>query len=390
MKFKILLSLVLVTLFLSGCKDQTNNEDHDISNVKIEVLINEIIERIRQDYVTEPDAKKLTEGALNGLFSSLDPYSNYLNKTQYKALTGITKGNFGGIGLEIVNTNGILKVIAPIDDTPAQKAGIKPGDIITHINGLEALKLSPSDILKNIQGAPGTEVTLMVQRDNLDPFEIKIIRSLIQVNPVKFHFEGNIGYLRISHFNENTEQKVKDAIKQIKQDLHNKIYGLILDLRNNPGGTLEQAVAISNLFLDSGQIVDIRSRNPSYNQTYKAKGENLIKGVPMVILINGGSASASEVVAGALRDHKRAVVMGTKSFGKGSVQILFSIPGHGGIKLTVAHFFTPKGFAIQDKGIEPDILVEPKADEAEKSSKDHQLERAFDLVRGISLLQSRN
>jgi carboxyl-terminal processing protease len=386
--------LLLILCILSACRQDSGQNNGESATRIIESLLPEIMEKIRQDYIEPVDEQKLAEGALNGLLTTLDPFSVYLNQKDFQLLTDATKGEFAGVGLEIIATKGIIKVIAAIDDTPAYKAGIKAGDVISHINGQEVHKLSPNNALQQLQGEEGTEISLTILRKDLESFVVKLKRSVIKVNPVKFMIKQDVAYIRIASFNENATGKLHEALQKLS--VTPDINGLILDLRNNPGGTLEQAVEVASSFLDSGVIVDIKSRNSDYNQTIRTINRDLIKGVPMVVLINKGSASASEIVAGALKDHKRAIVMGTQSFGKGSVQTLFSIPGYGGFKLTTASFYTPKGNAIQNKGIEPDILVEEDETSVKKEDikppfselpVDYQMQRAIDLLRGLSVFQ---
>ena len=394
--YRFLIILFFLGWALTGC-----NQDQDAENISLnlEALISEIVDKIRQDYVDDVPQEKLVEGALNGLLSNLDPYSGYLNAQDYKSLTDRAKGEFAGLGLEIMITKGVIKVIAAIDETPAFKAGIKAGDTITHINNQEVHKLTNQVALQSLQGPPGTEVTLTIARPDTEPFVIKIKRAIIEINPVRFSMKETVAYVRLSFFSENAASKLGDVLKGLKKN-NPRIQGLILDLRDNPGGTLDQAIAVASYFLDSALVVEIKSRNPAYNQKLYSKGHDLLKGVPMVVLINRGTASASEIVAGALRDHKRAIIMGARSFGKGSVQTLFGIPGHGGVRLTTARFFTPKGQPIHEQGVEPDIMIEnnpPKEDP--KSQKgamlprndlpDTQLQRAIDLLRGLSVFQKR-
>ena len=359
-------------------------------------MLPEVIDKINQDYVTNVSDEKLVESALNGMLSALDPYSMYLNQKDFERLNEFTKGEFTGIGAQIIVTKGVIKIIASIDDTPAHNAGLKSGDSITHINGQEVHRLSFNEIADQLHGAPGSEVSLTISRLDSEPFIVKLIRAVIKVNPVKFSVKDDIAYIRISTFNESASIKLQEALKELKT--YQKVQGLILDLRNNPGGTLEQGIAVASLFLDSGIVVDIKSRKPDNNQTIHTNGSDLAKGIPMVVLINKGSASSSEIVAGALKDHKRAILMGTPSFGKGSVQTVFSMPGYGGICLTTATFFTPKGNEIQNKGIEPDIIVEEPTKDKEEAIKkidipfaleksDYQLQRAVDLLKGLSLFQ---
>ncbi|RZI46054.1 S41 family peptidase [Candidatus Finniella inopinata] len=389
---KFLIILFLLGWALTGC-NQEQDQDSEAISLNLEALISEIIDKIRQDYVDDVPQEKLIEGALNGLLANLDPYSGYLNAQDYKSLTDRVKGDFAGLGLEILVTKGVIKVIAAIDETPAFKAGIKAGDTITHINNQEVHKLSNQIVLQSLQGAPGTEVTLTIVRQDAEPFVVTLKRAVIEVSPVRFVMKETVAYIRLSFFSENASYKLGEILKGLRKS-PTKLQGLILDLRDNPGGALDQAVGVASQFLDSGLIVEIKSRNPAYNQKLYSKGYDLLKGVPMVVLINKGTASASEIVSGALRDHKRAIIMGTRSFGKGSVQTLFSIPGHGGVRLTTARFYTPKGHAIQERGVEPDITIENTVpQENSKSTKadliDAQLQRAIDLLRGLSVFQRR-
>lgn len=387
-------SFLVLGFLLVACSQESADNNQSAKDT-LEVLLPEIIDKIKQDYVTNVEDQKLVEGALNGMLSSLDPYSMYLNQKDFERLNEFSKGEFAGIGLEVIVTKGVIKIITSIDDTPAHAAGLRPGDAITHINGQEVHKLSFNEISNQLHGASGTEISLTLSRSDCEPFVVKIKRSIIKMNPVKFNVKDDIGYIRISTFSESASTKLREALKELNN--HKKIQGLILDLRNNPGGTLEQGVAVASLFLDSGVIVDIKGRSGN-NKTIHAKENDLVKGIPMVVLINKGSASSSEIVAGALKDHKRAILMGESSFGKGSVQTVFSIPGHGGIRLTTATFFTPKGSQIQGKGIEPDIIVEESINGKEDSMRkieiplvleksDYQLQRAIDLLKGLSLFQ---
>lgn len=385
-RYQFILAPVAMILLLTSCRDSTT--DSGTGTVFSEPLIARTLEKVRQEYVEKPDEKKMLEGALNGMLMALDPYSGYLNPESYKIFTESTKGEFGGLGMEVLFGDGMLKVIAPMDDMPAQKAGIKPGDIITHVDDVPLASLTPEESLKRLHGKPGTPVTLKINRGITTPLTFKMTRQLITLNPVKYRAEGNIGYIRISYFNDQTAQKLKDALEALQKNLPKNLQGLVLDLRNNPGGTLEQAVAVSNSFLESGIIVHVKGRNSANNKIYKAKGQDLLKGIPMAILVNQGSASASEIVAAALRDNHRAVLVGEKTFGKGSVQALYALDGHGGIKITIARFYTPKGEEIQARGIQPDILLPPPADltkepTKEPAAEDKQLQRTLDLLKGL-------
>jgi carboxyl-terminal processing protease len=361
-----------------------------------EPIVAKVLDKVREEYVNKPDEKKMLDGALNGMLTSLDPYSCFFTPESFKIYTDSQKGEFGGLGMNVLFVDGMLKVIAPMDDTPAQKAGIKAGDVITHIDGTTIVSLPPTEVLKRLHGKPGTTVTLKVSRGAQTPFVVKITRDLIIVNPVKYHTIGNIAYIRISHFNDQTTDKLNNAIHSIQKNLKGNIRGVVLDLRNNPGGGTEQAVSVASLFLDSGTIVQIKSRHKSYNNTYKSKGKDSFKGVPVAILINQGSASASEIVASALRDNHRAVLIGEKTFGKGSIQDHFTIDNYGIIKLTVATFYTPKGEEIQGKGINPDISLNQAVEDPLKEytkttdAEDKQLQRAIDLLQGLWAVKSRS
>lgn len=379
--------LTAAMLLLVGCRDSTTDSRSDIEFS--EPLIAKTLERVRQEYVEQPDEKKMLEGALNGMLMALDPYSTFLNPESYKIYTQSRKGEFGGLGIEVLFSDGMLKVISPMDDMPAQKAGIKPGDIITHVDNIAIVGLAPDEVLKRLHGKPGTLVSLKINRGRATPFTVKITREHIIYNPVKHRTEGNIGYIRISYFNEQTTEKLKIALSALQKSLGKNLQGLILDLRNNPGGSPDEAVSVSSLFLNSGIIVHIKGRNPAQNQTLKATGKDLLKGLPIAILINEGSASASEIVAAALRDNHRAVLVGEKSFGKGSIQALYALDNYGGIKITIARFYTPKGEEIQGRGIQPDVLltVKPlyplKEPGKEANADDTQLQRALDLLKGL-------
>jgi carboxyl-terminal processing protease len=370
-----------------GCRDSTTDSRASIDFS--EPLVAKILEKVRKEYVEKPDEKKMLQGALNGMLTALDPYSCFFTPESFKVYTESQKGEFGGLGINVLLNDGLLKVVAPMDEMPAQKAGIKAGDMITHIDGTPISGLAVDDVLKRLHGKPGTSVSLKISRGMSTPFVVKITRDLIIVNPVKYRIEGKIGYIRISNFNDQTTDKLKEAIETIQKNLNKNLQGLVLDLRNNPGGGTEQAVSVSNLFLDSGIIVQIKSRNAAHNHIYKANGKDLLKGIPIAILINQGSASASEIVAAALRDNHRAVLIGEKTFGKGSIQDHFTLEHYGVIKLTIGRFYTPKGEEIQGKGIQPDIHLSPiPSDPAKELAKntevdDKQLQRAIDLLQGL-------
>jgi carboxyl-terminal processing protease len=324
-------------------------------------LFGEVFERVRSEYVENVTDQQLVEAAINGMLSALDPHSSYMNAKSFRDMQVQVQGEFGGLGIEVTMENGLVKVISPIDDTPAAHAGLKPNDYIVEIDAEPVLGMTLNDAVEKMRGPVGSEIKLTIRRENRDPFEVTVKRAVVKIQSVKSQLEGgDIGYLRITSFNEQADSGVKNAIKQLQAKAGDKLAGIVLDLRNNPGGLLDQAVAVSNDFLSQGEIVSTRGRQPEDAQRYNAQAPgDLTKGLPMVVLINGGSASASEIVAGALQDQHRAVLLGTRSFGKGSVQTIIQLPGHGAMRLTTARYYTPSGRSIQAKGIEPDIIVEP-------------------------------
>jgi len=323
-------------------------------------LFGEVFERVRSDYVEKVSDEQLIEAAINGMLSALDPHSSYMNAKIFGDMEVQVRGEFGGLGIEVTMENNIVKVVSPIDDTPAAKAGIKPGDLIGQIDGEPVANMSLNDAVAKMRGPVDSEIKLTIQRGTAPPFDLKIKRAIIKIQSVKSHLEGNdVGYIRISSFNEQTDSGIHNAMGALRKQAGDHLIGIVLDLRNDPGGLLDQAIAVSNDFIPQGEIVSTRGRHPEDGQRYDAKaGNDISKGMPMVVLINGGSASASEIVAGALQDHHRAVLMGTKSFGKGSVQTIIQLPGRGAIRLTTARYYTPSGRSIQARGIDPDIEVE--------------------------------
>ncbi|HXO90655.1 MAG TPA: S41 family peptidase [Stellaceae bacterium] len=387
-------------------------------------LFGEVFERVRADYVDDVSDNSLVESAINGMLTSLDPHSNYLNTKNFNDMKVQTRGEFGGLGIEVSMENGLVKVVSPIDDTPAARAGLKPGDLITHLDGEPVQGMTLPEAVEKMRGPVSSEIKLTIRREGRDPFDVKLIRATIKIQSVRSHLEGdNIGYVRVTTFNEQTDTGLNNAMKSLKQQAGNKLVGVVLDLRNNPGGLLDQAVSVSDAFLEKGEIVSTRGRRGEDAQRYNARAGDIAAGLPMVVLINGGSASASEIVAGALQDHHRAILLGTRSFGKGSVQTIIPLPGHGAMRLTTARYYTPSGRSIQAKGIDPDIIVEAakiekppekgeakaatatdlKRDDAveggaEQSSvdpsimgtpADYQLTRAVDMLRGIALFNGR-
>ncbi len=323
-------------------------------------IFGDIFERVRSQYVTEPEDEKLIENAINGMLSALDPHSSYLNPKDFSDMRVQTRGEFGGLGIEVTMEDELVKVVSPIDDTPASKAGVLAGDKISKIDGENVRGLSLQDAVEKMRGPVNTPIVLTIIREGADkPLEITLIRDVIQVKAVKYRVEGDdVGYLKVTSFTEQTYENLEDAIKKIEAQLGDKAKGYVLDLRLNPGGLLDQAVNVSDTFLDRGEIVSTRGRNDDETRRYSARAGDLIGGKPLIVLINGGSASASEIVAGALQDHKRATVLGTRSFGKGSVQTIIPLGSNGALRLTTALYYTPSGRSIQAKGIEPDIKVE--------------------------------
>ena len=302
-------------------------------------------------------AKTLVETALDSMTASLDPHSAYLNPEEYKEMNLVMSGQFGGLGIKVMQENKLIKVISPIEDTPADRAGLKPGDLITHIDGQPVRDMSLREAVYAMRGEPGTSIRLTIQRAETANFDVPITRAIITVRPVKWRVENDIGYLRIVSFNEKVEDDVEEAMSQIRRRLGSSGRGLVLDLRNNPGGALDQSLAVADDFLDDGVIVSIRGRDPAKDHAFAASSGDLSQGLPMVVLINAGSASASEIVAAALQDHGRATVMGKRSFGKGSVQTVMRLPVDGALKLTTALYYGPSGETIQASGVEPDIIL---------------------------------
>src|SRR5262252_10018905 len=342
-------------------------------------LFGEVFERVRADYVEEVSDEQLIESAINGMLSSLDPHSSYMNAKNFRDMQVQVRGEFGGLGIEVTMENGLVKVVSPIDDTPAAKAGLKPGDFITHLDGEAVLGLSLNEAVERMRGPVNSDLKLTVRREGKDPFDVMLKRAVIKIQSVKSHLEGSdIGYIRITSFNEQTDSGLQNAMKALKNQAGTKLAGIVLDLRNNPGGLLDQAIAVSDDFLEQGEIVSTRGRHAEGGARYNAHPGDITGSLPMVVLINGGSASASEIVAGALQDHHRAVLLGTRSFGKGSVQTIIQLPGHGAMRLTTARYYTPSGRSIQARGIDPDIVVE--AAKIEKpSDKGDKIATATDL-----------
>ena len=324
-------------------------------------MFESVLESVKQSYVEDTTDPTLLAGALNGMLSALDPHSSYLTPKEYKDLLAETQSKFGGLGMMVTMENGLVKVISPIDDTPADKAGIQPGDLIVAIDKKPVISMTLTQAVEMLHGKPGTKVLLHIKREGQDVFEKKLQRAMIHVNPVKWRQEGNVGYIRIATFSEKTVPLLKEALADLTKKVGKKLEGLVLDVRNDPGGIFEAALGTCNLFLAKGQeIVSTKGRCPGTTSRSAATESDVTHGLPIVVLINGGTASCPEIVAGALQDHHRAVIVGTKSFGKGSVQVVLPLTSGtaGALKLTVARYYTPSGRSIQAKGIEPDIVVE--------------------------------
>lgn len=363
-KFILILVVVLMNVSVNAApKKESEPDTYEMLN-----LFGEVMERAKISYVEEVSDKKLIEAAINGMLTSLDPHSSYLDTESFAYMSEQTRGKFGGLGIEVTMDNGLVMVVSPIDDTPAAKAGIKSGDYITHIDGQTVIGLTLNEAVAKMRGKIGTKIKLSVRRANAKPFEVTLKREEIKIHSVKTEIKNdNILYIRISSFAEENDKEIIKAVKDAQKKLKNKLAGIVIDVRNNPGGLLDQAVAVSDLFLDKGEIVSTRSRNEEDTVKYTAQTGDIAAGLPMVVIINEGSASASEIVAGALQDHHRAIVIGEKSFGKGSVQTVIPLGEYGAMRITTARYYTPSGRSIQAKGIEPDILVKQAKLEAVES-----------------------
>jgi carboxyl-terminal processing protease len=385
-------------------------------------LFGTVFDQIRSNYVEEPKIDEMIETAINGMLTSLDPHSSYMNEKTFRDMQVQTRGEFGGLGIEVTMEDGLVKVMSPIDDTPASRAGLKSGDKVSHLDGEPVRGLTLQQAVEKMRGPVGSSLKLTILRTGQKPFDVTLTRAIVTVNPVKARIEDkDIGYLRITSFTEKTTSSLEKAMAKLNRETKGKIRGYVLDLRNNPGGLLKEAISVSDAFLDRGEIVSTRGRKKEEGQRWNAKKGDITNGLPVVVLINGGSASASEIVAGALQDHRRGIIIGTQSFGKGSVQTIIPLPGHGALRLTTQRYYTPSGRSIQAKGITPDITVEQlqltelsdenqrrekdlrgALDTPEKKGttngdtngnnakvKDYQLTRALGILRGIALYQQK-
>jgi carboxyl-terminal processing protease len=338
-----------------GTADAASNAD----TYKALNLFGDVFDRVRADYVEQPNENQMIEAAINGMLASLDPHSSFMNAKQYEDMSVQTRGEFGGLGIEVTMENGLIKVVSPIDDTPASKAGILANDLIVKIDGMQVQGMMLNDAVDKMRGPVNSPITLTIQREGKEPFDQKLMRDRIRVKSVKYNVEANdIGYIRIASFSEQTQEGLEQAMADFKTKLGDKAKGYIVDLRNDPGGLLDMAISVSDSFLDRGEVVSTRGRHAEEAQRFTAQKGDLANGKPVVVLINGGSASASEIVAGALQDQKRATLVGTRSFGKGSVQTIIPLPGQGALRLTTARYYTPAGRSIQAKGIDADIVIE--------------------------------
>jgi carboxyl-terminal processing protease len=358
-KAACLLTPVVLLLSYAAPAQAADGTEEETSTYELLNLFGDVLERIRSDYVEAPEDKDLIEAAIGGMLASLDPHSSYMNADTFKEMQVQTKGEFGGLGIEVSMDNGLIKVVSPIDDTPAFRAGLQPGDYITHLDGEPVLGLTLNDAVDRMRGKVGEDITLSVRRIDEDPFDVTVTRAIIKIESVRSRLEGDIGYIRITSFSGSTDKSLMKSIKKLNDQREGEdLTGIVLDLRNNPGGLLDQAIKISDAFLGKGEIVSTRGKRAEDTERFNAREGDVVEGLPMVVLINSGSASASEIVSGALQDHGRAIVMGTQSFGKGLVQTIIPLGKHGAMRLTTARYYTPSGRDIQKIGIEPDIIVE--------------------------------
>lgn len=357
-KKTLIVYLLIGCLFNNAYAKKEISQDEQISTYEMLNIFGEVMERTKALYVEDISDKKLIESAINGMLTSLDPHSSYLTAEDFKYMNEQTQGKFGGLGIEITMDNGLVKVVSPIDDTPAAKAGILSGDYITDINDETVIGLALDEVVSKLRGKPGSKVKITIRRVNSKPFDVELKRAEIKVQSVKHDIKNDdVLYIRISAFNEDIDKDINNAVASAQKKLDNKLAGIVIDVRNNPGGLLDQAVKVSDLFLERGEIVSTRSRNEEDTVKFSATPGDIAAGLPIVVIINEGSASAAEILSGALQDHNRAVLIGEKSFGKGSVQSVIPLRNNGAMRITTARYYTPSGRSIQAKGIEPDLVV---------------------------------
>ena len=369
LRIGLALSIIFLTPSLAAASQDDERELYEQLT-----LFGDVLEQVRRNYVDAPSDKELIEAALSGMMSSLDPHSSYMPPKNFEDMQVETKGEFGGLGIEVTMENGLVKVIAPIDDTPASRAGMRPNDLIAELDGKPIMGLTLSEAVELMRGKKGTPITLTVLREGEDePLEIRIVRDIIRIRAVRTRVEGpdkNIAYIRLTTFNQQTTKSLKEAFNKLPAEIGSQnLAGYIIDLRNNPGGLLREAISVSDTMLDRGEIVSTRGRNDDDSSRFSARRGDMAKGLPIVVMINGGSASASEIVAGALQDHHRAIIIGTQSFGKGSVQSIMPLGNNGALRMTTARYYTPSGRSIQATGITPDIIAEQELPEDLKDRK---------------------
>jgi carboxyl-terminal processing protease len=417
----LVITISITAAFVLSAQSPAQSDEREETYRQL-TLFGDVFQRVRAEYVEEISDKELVEAAISGMLTSLDPHSAYLPDDNFKKMQVQTSGKFGGLGIEVTMEDGFLKVVSPIDDTPAAKAGIQPEDLIVSVDGESIIGVTLTEAVEKLRGSIGSEVVVIIQRADEEPFEVSIIRDEIKIKSVRHRLYDSIGYIRITTFSEQTTPGLEKSLAELEEEAESGLDGLIIDLRNNPGGLLSEAISISDAFLEKGEIVSTRGRAEGDIQHAYARPGDITNGLPVVVLINSGSASASEIVAGALKDHKRAILMGTRSFGKGSVQTIQPMPGHGAIRLTTARYYTPSGISIQAKGIEPDIEVAlariekleggpvreedlrgaldksgqqdteetDKAEDVDPAEIDFQLARALDLLKGLTVFGNLN
>ena len=381
--FLLMTGLAAATTFMNVTQTYSATPSQNSELYRQLDLFGDVFERVRSEYVEKPDDTQMIENAINGMLSSLDPHSSYMSPKNFRDMQVQTRGEFGGLGIEVTMENGVIKVVAPIDETPAAKAGILSNDLITHLDNEQITGLTLEQAVEKMRGPVNTPITLTIVRKGKDePFDVKVTRDVIRINAVKARVEDDVAYIKVSTFNEQTHANVVKSIESLNKEIGPKLKGYIIDLRNNPGGLLDQAIAVSDDFLERGAIVLTKGRNNEETQRANARPGDLTDGKKIAVLINGGSASASEIVAGALQDHKRGTIIGTRSFGKGSVQTIIPLGANGAIRLTTARYYTPSNRSIQAKGIDPDILIEEELPDDLKAKMANEKPRGEASLRG--------